>query len=117
MNNVLRAMCAGGALLLAPLVMAEDAAAPAAAPEVAPVEAAPPAAGDAPVITVTAAGDQAVVVNTGNETVDAAANYASKCAERTAALKSCDAMGGFKAMGCRKVAEMRYKSVTNCPNL
>lgn len=63
---------------------------------------------------MTAAGDQVVTVNTGNEMVDAVANTAVKCAERSAAFKACDSMGGFKAMGCRKVAEVRYKNV-QCP--
>ena len=63
---------------------------------------------------MTPTGDQVVTVSTGNEMVDAVANTAVKCAERSAAYKACDSMGGFKAMGCRKVAEMRYKSV-ECP--
>lgn len=100
-----------GALVLAPWAVAEEAAVPAAEAE------AEAEAEGGPVVSLTAAGEQAVVVNTGNDTADAVANYASKCAERTAAMKSCDAMGGFKAMGCRKVAEMRYKSVNDCPNL
>lgn len=70
----------------------------------------------APAIAATLEGDQVVKVNTGNEAVDTLANTAIKCGERTAAFKACDSMGGFKAMGCRKVAEIRYKNV-ECPNL
>lgn len=75
--------------------------------------------GAAPVVDVTIAGDQVVKVNTGNDTVDAVANLAAKCAERTAAFKACDNAGGFKAMGCRKLAEVRYKNVAaeDCPEL
>lgn len=101
-----------GVLALVPAAMAEDAPAAAAEPAATAVEA--PAA-ETQVVTLTAQGDQAVVVNTGNETADAVANYAAQCTERAAALKTCDGMGGFKAMGCRKMAEMRYKNVTNCP--
>lgn len=61
-------------------------------------------------------GEQIVTVNTGNETVDAVANLAVKCGERSAAFKACDSMGGFKAMTCKKIAEVRYKNV-ECPNL
>lgn len=117
MIRILKTGLVLGALALAPLALAEEAVAPAvdaaaAAPAADAVTGEP-----GKVVSLTAAGEQAVVVDTGNDTVDAAANYASKCAERTAAMKTCDAMGGFKAMGCRKVAEMRYKSVNNCPNL
>ena len=59
-------------------------------------------------------GEQVVTVSSGNETVDAAANYAMKCAEKAGAMKACDSMGSFKAIACRKLAEMRYKSV-ECP--
>lgn len=116
MNRILKAGLVLGALALAPLALAEEAVAPAVDAAAAP--AADAATGEpGKVVTLTAAGEQAVVVDTGNDTVDAAANYASKCAERTAAMKTCDAMGSFKAMACRKVAEVRYKSVNNCPNL
>ena len=103
------------ALVMAPMAQADEATA--AAPATTEATAQQPADASAPAVSVTAAGDHAVVVSTGNATVDEAANYASKCTERAAALKSCDTMGGFKAMGCRKMAEMRYKSVNNCPNL
>jgi len=76
-------------------------------------EAAAPAA-DAPVVAVSVTGEQVVTVNSGNETVDAAANYAVKCAEKTAAMKTCEGMGSFKAIACKKMAEMRYKGV-ECP--
>jgi hypothetical protein len=69
-----------------------------------------------PVVEATLQGDQVVKVNTGSEVVDGAANLAIKCGERTAAFKACDAAGGFKAMACRKIAEIRYKNV-ECPNL
>lgn len=89
-----------GALWLATPVMAEEAA----------VE------GDAaaPAVEVTPLGEQVVTVNTGNETVDAAANYAAKCTERAASMKACESMGALKGMACKKAAEMRYKGV-NCP--
>lgn len=112
-----------GALLLAPLALAAEeaavdaAAAPAAeaAPAAVNTDAAAPAAPTSPV-SLTASGDHVVVVNTGNETVDAAGNYAAKCTEKVAAMKSCDMMGSFKAMACRKAAEFRYKGA-DCPNL
>lgn len=66
------------------------------------------------VVGLAGSGDQVVTLNTGNELVDTVANTAIKCAERSAAQKACDSMGGFKAMGCRKVAEIRYKNV-ECP--
>ncbi len=101
------------------LAVAEDAATSAdeAAPatEVAPAADAAGEADDKGVVSLQATGDHVVDVNTGNETVDAAANYASKCAERAAAMKACDSMGSFKAMACRKVAGIRYKEATNCP--
>jgi hypothetical protein len=82
----------------------------------APAEAAAPAdaAPAAGPIQVSATGDQVVTVNTGNETVDAAANLAAKCTERAAAFKTCESLGGFKAMGCRKLADVRYRGV-ECP--
>lgn len=98
--NAPRILALTGLVLLAPLAMASG-------------ETAAPAA-DAPVVEVSATGEQLVTVNTGNETVDAAANFAAKCAEKTAALKSCDQIGGLKAMGCRKLAEVKYKGV-ECP--
>lgn len=115
-----------GALLLAPLALAVEEAADAAAappaeataaePATVNTDTATPAAPTSPV-SLTASGDHVVVVNTGNETVDAASNYAAKCTERVAALKTCEQMGSFKALACRKLAEARYKSATNCPNL
>lgn len=69
---------------------------------------------EAPVVSVTPMGEQVVTVNSGNETVDAAANFAVKCAEKAAAMKTCDSAGAFKAIACRKMAEMRYKGV-ECP--
>lgn len=111
MNKLWKTVCMAGALALAPLVMAEEVAAPeAAAAEVAPVDGAAPAPG----VEISATGDQVVKVNTGIGMVDAAANMAVKCGERSAAFRACEAMGGFKAMGCRKVAEIRYKEVV-CP--
>ena len=65
-------------------------------------------------VALTPTGEQVVTVNSGSEVVDAAANYAVKCAEKAAAMRTCDSMGSFKAMGCRKLAEMRYKGV-DCP--
>lgn len=65
-------------------------------------------------VQVTPTGDQVVTVNSGNQVVDAAANFAVKCTEKAAAMKTCDSMGGFKAIGCRKMAEVRYKGV-ECP--
>lgn len=118
MIRILKAGLVLGALALAPLALAEEAVAPAVDAAAAAAPAADAATGEpGKVVTLTAAGEQAVLVDTGNDTVDAAANYASKCAERTAAMKACDTMGSFKAIGCRKLAEMRYKSVNNCPNL
>lgn len=103
MNKVWKAGAVIVALAFAHPVLAEEA-----------VEAAPAVEGEAPVVTVTPTGEQVVTVTTGNETVDAAANYAVKCTERAAAMKACDSMGAFKAIACRKVAEMRYKGV-ECP--
>lgn len=98
MEKWFKAACVAGLMAVSPLVLAD---------EVAGDEDAAPAAG----LEVSVTGDQVVKVNTGNELVDAAANLAAKCAERSAAFRTCDAMGGFKAMGCRKVAEVRYKDV------
>jgi 4-aminobutyrate aminotransferase-like enzyme len=106
MNTLWKAVSFAGALALAPAAFACEPAATAAEPA---VEAAP-----APAIEVTATGDQVVKVNSGNEAVDAVANLTVKCTERSAAFKTCDAMGGFKAMGCRKLAEHRYKDL-QCP--
>lgn len=74
---------------------------------------------EAAVVQVSVEGAQLVKVNTGNEMTDALANMAARCTERTAAFKACDSAGGFKAMACRKVAEVRYKDVkeAECPNL
>jgi hypothetical protein len=102
MNTLWKAVSFAGALALAPAAFACEPAATAA-------EAAP-----APAIEVSATGDQVMKVNSGNEAVDAVANLAVKCTERSAAFKTCDAMGGFKAMGCRKLAEHRYKDL-QCP--
>lgn len=66
------------------------------------------------VVQVTPTGDQLVKVNSGNETVDAAANYAVKCGEKFAAMKACESMGAFKAIACKKAAEFRYRGV-ECP--
>jgi hypothetical protein len=66
------------------------------------------------VVQLTPTGDQVVTVNSGNETVDKAANYAVKCGERMAAMKTCESLGSFKALACRKAAEFRYKGV-ECP--
>lgn len=113
MIKLWKALAVSGALALSTSALAEEAAAPApAAPVEATAEA--PAAGTPPVVEVSATGDQIVKVNTGNGLVDATANLAAKCAERSAAFKTCDTMGGFKAMGCRKMAEFRYKDV-ECP--
>lgn len=103
MDKWFKAACVAGLMALSPLALAEEAAAP--ATEEVATEA------PAPGVEVSATGDQVVKVNTGNGLVDAAANLAAKCAERAAAMKTCDTMGGFKAMGCRKLAEMRYKDV------
>lgn len=117
MNKLWKAVCVAGALALAPLAMAEEVVAPEAATapeatvsEVAPVEEAAPAPG----VEISATGAQVVKVNSGVGVVDAAANMAIKCGERSAAFRTCEAMGGFKAMGCRKLAEIRYKDVV-CP--
>lgn len=119
MKTMWKAFLIAGVMGFASAAMAEEAAPVApAAPDAAaatPAEGAPaegvPAAG---VVQVSATGDQVVTVNTGNETVDAAANLAAKCTERTAAMKTCDSIGGFKAIACRKVAEVRYREV-KCP--
>lgn len=72
-----------------------------------------PAAETAPVVSVDAA--DGVTVNTGNETVDAAANRVAECAEKKVALEACP--GGLKGVACRKGLEMgRYKGV-ECPNI
>ena len=111
MNMLWKAALMAGAVAFSSFASADEAAP-------APTEAqAQEAAGEAAantVVNMTPAGDQVVTVNSGNEVVDAVANTAIKCAERSAAFKACDTMGGFKAMGCRKVAEIRYKSV-QCP--
>lgn len=107
MKNWFKMACMAGALALAPAAFAEEAAVveePVAV--AAEAEAAPAAA-----VEMSATGEQVVKVNTGNAMVDAAANLAVKCAERSAAMRTCEALGGFKAMGCRKLAEMRYKDV------
>lgn len=105
-----------GFLLLSSFAMAESA----------PIEIVPtagatpvvqaPAEGAASVVQVSAEGEHLVKVNTGNAAADALGNLASKCAERSAAFKTCDSMGGFKGMGCRKMAEFRYKETTDCPS-
>lgn len=112
MNKLWKAVCVAGALALAPLAMAEEAVATEATTvsEAAPVDEAAPV----PAVELSATGDQVVKVNSGVGVVDAAANMAIKCGERSAAFRTCEAMGGFKAMGCRKLAEMRYKEVV-CP--
>lgn len=66
------------------------------------------------VVQLTPTGDQVVKVNSGNETVDAAANYAVKCGEKFTALKACESMGALKAIACKKAAELRYRGV-ECP--
>lgn len=110
MKKLWNAVLVAGALALSPLAAAEEAATTTTTP-VADATA-DQAAGS--MVEVSASGDQVVKVTTGNEAVDAVGNYAMKCAEKTAAMKTCDSMGGFKAMGCRKLAEMRYKN-TECP--
>lgn len=105
-----------GLLLLSSFAMAESA----------PIEIVPaagatpvvqaPVEGAKPVLQVSAEGENLVKVNTGNAAADALGNLASKCAERSAAFKTCDSMGGFKGMGCRKMAEFRYKEATDCPS-
>lgn len=109
--NMIKAMSFAGVLLFSAVAVAE-------APiEIVPTTGAVPAApveGAAP-LQISADGEHVVKVNTGNETADALGNLASKCAERSAAFKACDGMGGFKAMGCRKMAEFRYKEALDCP--
>lgn len=105
MDKWIKAACVAGLMALSPLALAEEPAV--ATDEAATVAAEAPASG----VEVSASGDQVVKVNTGNGLIDAAANLAAKCAERTAAMKTCDTLGGFKAMGCRKLAELRYKDV------
>ncbi|MCD6061141.1 MAG: hypothetical protein K0S16_1452 [Moraxellaceae bacterium] len=117
MKTLWKAFLISGVMGFASAALAEEAAAPAApeAAATAPAEAAPAEGAPAPgVVQVSATGDQVVTVNTGNETVDAAANLAAKCTERTAAMKTCDSIGGFKAIACRKLAEVRYREV-KCP--
>jgi hypothetical protein len=116
MKKLWNAVLVAGALALSPLVAAEEAATttPAATTTATPAEAETAAQTAGSMVEVSATGDQVVKVTTGNEAVDAVGNYAMKCAEKTAAMKTCDTMGGFKAMGCRKLAEMRYKN-TECP--
>lgn len=115
MNKVWKAGVVAVALVMAQAAAATDVAADAApAADAATAADATQAAEGAPVVQVTPTGEQVVTVTTGNETVDAAANYAVKCTERAAAMKTCDSMGAFKAIACRKVAEMRYKGI-ECP--
>lgn len=109
MNKWFKVACMAGALALAPAAFAEEAAV--VAPEAVAAEAETGAEAAPAAVEVSATGEQVVKVNTGNAVVDAAANMAVKCAERSAAMRTCDTMGGFKAMGCRKLAEMRYKDV------
>lgn len=121
MNKWFQVACMAGALALAPTAFAKEAAAGAAAAAVLGVvtgtetvegaTAGAEAAATSAAADAVAAGGDMLQVNTGNELVDAVANQAVKCAERGAALKTCDTMGGFKAMACRKVAEMRYKDL------
>lgn len=103
MSKLFKVAAMAMAMAVAPVAFAEEAAAPVDAEQA-------PAAG----VEMTASGDHVVKVNTGNEVVDAAGNMVARCAERSAAFKTCEAMGGFKAMGCRKLAEIRYKDVV-CP--
>lgn len=114
MKKLWNAVLVAGALALSPLVAAEEAATTPPAATTTPAEAETAAQTAGSMVEVSATGDQVVKVTTGNEAVDAVGNYAMKCAEKTAAMKTCDTMGGFKAMGCRKLAEMRYKN-TECP--
>ncbi len=119
MNKMIKAVGLSAALVLCAFAQAEEAVQ--SGIEIVPTTgAAPvvqaPAEGQSP-IKVSADGEHVVKVNTGNETADALGNLASKCAERTAAFKACDSMGGFKAMGCRKMAEFRYKEALDCPQL
>ena len=114
--NIFKVLGIAGALMLSSLALAEQAI------EVVPTAGATPVVqapvqGVAPVVKVSAEGEHLVKVNTGNEIADGLGNLASKCAERSAAFKTCDSMGGFKAMGCRKMAEFRYKEALDCPNL
>lgn len=102
--KILKAAGFAGLLVLSSFALAE---------EPAPASAAPAATS---VIQVSATADQVVSVNSGNAAVDAIGNLAAKCAERAGAFKACDSAGGFKAMACRKVAEIRYKNV-ECPQL
>lgn len=104
MSKLFRVAAMAMAVALAPVAFAEEAAVPAVETTEAP----------APGVGMSASGDHVVKVNTGNEVVDAAGNMVARCAERSAAFKACDTMGGFKAMGCRKLAEIRYKEVV-CP--
>lgn len=112
MSNLFKVAVMAMTMALAPVAFAEEAAAPAGTDAAAPAAAdtAAPAQG----VEMSASGDHVVKVNTGNQVVDAAGNMVARCAERSAAFKTCEAMGGFKAMGCRKLAEMRYKDVV-CP--
>lgn len=110
MKKWFKVACMAGALALAPAAYAEEEAA--VTEEVATEVAAETAAEATPgTVEISATGEQVVKVNTGNALVDGAANLAVKCAERSAAMKTCETLGGFKAMGCRKLAEMRYKDV------
>ncbi|MGH8493740.1 MAG: hypothetical protein ACRERR_11660 [Moraxellaceae bacterium] len=119
--NKFKAVGVVAVLMLSSWALAEPAAPAAASIEIVPTAgAAPvvqvPAEGAAPVVKVSVDGEHVVKVNTGNATADALGNLASKCAERSAAFKTCDSMGGFKAMGCRKMAEFRYKETLDCPS-
>ena len=105
MNNVWKAAAAAVVMILGQSAMAEEAAVPAAD--------APAAADAAAPIQVSATGEQVVTVSTGNETVDAAANLAARCIEKTAAMQACG--GGFKGIACKKTLEMtKYKGL-ECP--
>lgn len=115
MNTLWKAALLVGAVAFSSVTFAEEAA-PVASPTEAQAQEATGEAAAKSVVELAPAGDQVVKVNTGNETVDALANTAVKCAERSAAYKACDSMGGFKAMGCRKVADIRYRNV-QCPEL
>jgi acetylornithine/succinyldiaminopimelate/putrescine aminotransferase len=90
MNMLWKAALMAGAVALSSFAAAEEA-------TPVPTEAqAQEASGEAianTVVNMTPTGDQVVTVNTGNETVDALANTAVKCAERSAAFKACDSMG------------------------
>lgn len=70
---------------------------------------------EAQVVDVSVIGEQVVTVNTGNETVDVAANLVARCTERKVAMEACG--GGLKGIACKKGLEMtKYKGL-DCPNL